>query len=56
MSRRLIRVNTAGLSPLATLAVVLFFGAVWLVSFCGTILLSGIAVYLFWLLGRFLIG
>jgi hypothetical protein len=51
MSRRLVRVN-----PLATLAIVLFYGIVWVVSFCGAILLSGIGVYLLWLLGRFLIG
>lgn len=56
MTRRLVRVNTSGLSPLATLAVVLFFGVVWLVTFCASILLSGIGVYLLWLLGRFLIG
>ena len=51
-----VRVNTSHLGPIATLGVVLFFAVVWLISFCATILLSGIAVYLFWLLGRFLIG
>ena len=51
-----VRVNTSHLGPLATLGVVLFMAVVWLISFCGTILLSGIFVYLFWLLGRFLIG
>ena len=51
-----VRVNTSHLSPLATLGVILFVAVVWLVSFCATILLSGIGVYLLWLLGRFLIG
>lgn len=50
------RVNTRDLSPLSALVVTLFMCVVWLVSFCGTILLSGIGVYLLWLLGRFLIG
>jgi hypothetical protein len=53
---RLIRVNTSGLSPFATLLAILFMAGIWLISFCASILLSGIGVYLLWLLGRFLIG
>jgi hypothetical protein len=51
-----VRVNTSHLGPIATLGVVLVFAVIWLVSFCATVLLSSIGVYLLWLLGRFLIG
>jgi hypothetical protein len=53
---RLIHINTSDLTPIGAAVIVLVMAVVWFIAFCATILLSGIGVYILWLLGRFLIG